>query len=719
MSRRCDDEGRKRRGSSKPTAKSARKGNGAALSPQGVNREIRLAWKASARNMVMLTAYLGDEKVYSDLINLSRSDARRKFGRALQARLFDRHAVRVAAALIEDELLRVSLEVDEIQQAAGEAAVEATFEMVDDGADDPSQVGIWMTQGGVRRRLTNFTARLVEDVVVHADGREPQLHFVGHTFLGGARNTFTLTPPEFTSNDKLAAVLVGAAGSGAAFLVDKVAPVRTAMSLVGREGRAIRSMTADHGWHGTGANRRYLTVGGYVDAGGYHAHTDDPAALRVELPASAIAHRLGMTRLTPGRLKSAGQLVVEHFLELHGRAVMISLLGVVATAVLEPFAGHDQRFALWLKGQTGSGKSYAAKTAMGFFGDFDPALGGHFASWTWTPNAIEMAGHAFRNALFLCDDYKLDLHRKGEVVRIMQLYADRQGRGRLNADSTAKPVAPMRGQLLSTGEDVPINSSSALGRTIVWDVPNRPKQLERGEELRRRRGELRGLMAGFLAHLIADGRLDGFSDRFAACKEIHYTQVAGQANDARIAGNFGLLAASVFEFARYLGRLGAWPAWRAEIREFSERDLPAVRDAMLGRVADEQPSNLFLGTLRDLLAARAIRLVSWPLARHWGDEGKGDRTPIVGRIKEGVAEVMPEIALGQVQEALRKQGRPELAVSKETLLDQLAADGCLLDRQGGKIRVGARRRTFQVRVLGPAEARPYVIRLPAQMLGLG
>src|SRR5205807_2459041 len=75
--------------------------------------------------------------------------------------------------------------------------------------------------------------------------------------------------------------------------------------------------------------------------------------------------------------------VAEDLLASHDSRVTYSLLGMVGAAALYRFAGEGGRFALWLTGLTGSGKSFLAKLFANFFGHV-PLSSGRFATWAST-----------------------------------------------------------------------------------------------------------------------------------------------------------------------------------------------------------------------------------------------------------------------------------------------------------------------------------------------
>jgi hypothetical protein len=220
------------------------------------------------------------------------------------------------------------------------------------------------------------------------------------------------------------------------------------------------------------------------------------------------------------------------------------LLGATAAAVLYPFVKGAGRFALWLVGLTGSGKSFAAKLFANFFGDF-PLESASFTTWSATGNFIQRQGYFFKDALYLADDYKPELVKyPQEVVRVLQAYADNTARGRLRSDATANVMRPIRGLLLCTGEDVPEHHASAVARSVIVHVPQREKNLAAGNRCKAECRNYSGVMADFIRWLLAEGQCEEFARRFEQLQGRYYSDVAGQQNDIRIASNLALLGAS-------------------------------------------------------------------------------------------------------------------------------------------------------------------------------
>src|SRR5262249_4864172 len=140
---------------------------------------------------------------------------------------------------------------------------------------------------------------------------------------------------------------------------------------------------------------------------------------------------------------------------------------------------------------------------------------------------------------------------------------------------------------------------------------------------------------------------------------------------------------------------------------FLQEHLVAVRNEMLGEVREQQPSEVFWHTLLDLVEHRGVRLDSY-------DSGNGQ---LIGKRlpqQAGLYLVSTQLALGAVQEALRRQARPPLQISTQTLLEQLCADGRLLNSHGqGLTPDSSESPTMQVRING-RPMRCFVFRPPPQ-----
>jgi len=550
--------------------------------------------------------------------------------------------------------------------------------------------------------LTNFTLVIDEETTIH-DDQEQRKVFRGKLTIFGKAHPFEIAAGDYADNNKLKAAIMQAAGVGAV-ISGRMDMVRTAISTLnwqpGKQQPLCRAVTTDLGWDEKGT--AYRVPSGRVTTDGFILA--DQQDMQVELGGEELAKHLDLQPLKDDKeLQRVRKHIVDDLLQIHGSRVTHSLLASVAVAVMGRFAADAPPFVLWLQGLTGGGKSFAAKLFMNFFGKF-PLSSGHFAGWAATANYLQRQGYFFKDALYLVDDYKPEVVPHYQVVRLLQNYADGTGRGRLKSDSTTNTSRPVRGLLVSTGEDVPEHTASALARMIIIKVPQQAKDLKRGNRCQKECGLYSGVTADFIQHVLANNRAPVFAKRVQTLREFYYNGIAGQQNDSRIATNFALLAAGFFEVAIYLADV--WPQWKEAIRQFVMEDLVALRDEMVVSVQEEQPSQVFWSVLGSLVEYGIVEL---------DDRNTKNGKPVIGKAcyprRDGIVAgrtdelfyVSTDLALAEVNKSLRAQGKPELKVTTATLLGQLRRDGRLLDEDGQVLGPEDDDTTKQVRIAGKAK----------------
>jgi hypothetical protein len=522
--------------------------------------------------------------------------------------------------------------------------------------------------------LTNFTVSIDEEVEIR-EGADRRKVFRCTLGLYGEETPFEITADEFADNASLKSAIFKAGGTRPQLHCAKMDLLREAISALnwrtGHQEPARRALTTDYGWDAEG--QAFLVPGGRISANGF-LQADGPSELHVDLEREELARHLDLRPCgDAAELQSIRRHIVEDLLRLHDRRVTYTLLGAVGVAVLGRFAVDVDPFALWLTGLTGSGKTFLAKLFVNLFGDF-PLSSGRFASWSSTPYYIQRQGHYFKDALYLVDDYKPEIAKHEQVVKVLQNYSDRTGRGRLKVDATTNTTKPIRGLLIATGEDVPEHTASALARCIIIPVQQRPKDLARGARCAAASHAYRTITADFVHQLLARRRPPAFRKLVHALTRYYYRGIAGQQNDSRIARNFALLATGFIEMARYF--VDVWPDWKIEVRRFVQQELVAARDEMLGAARQQQPSEIFWSVLGSLYQNGRVEFCS---------HGTGANRTLIGRSVQGRCDlyyVSPQLALAAVNTCLREQGRPPIQVTLPTLLGQLRRDGRLLDQQG-------------------------------------
>jgi len=554
------------------------------------------------------------------------------------------------------------------------------------GDENAQQPGLWDLHKN--RLLANFVLLLQEDVAVQ-DDVESWREFSGKLTTSSGVFPFRIKAGDFADNGKLKAALFAAGGCELVIHAD-LDEIRRAISTVSKEAGGVRQrkLTTNFGW--TADKTVYLSPSVKIGQDGIEV-LDETAEVRVDLGSEMPACHLDLKQLTADTLLRVKRHIVEDLLALNDRLVTHTLLGVTGAAVLYPFAQGAGRFALWLVGLTGSGKSFAAKLFSNFFGNF-PVSSAPFTTWSATPNYVQRQGNFFKDTIYLVDDYKPEVVQSYQVVRVLQTYADNTARGRLKADATANVLRPIRGLLVCTGEDLPEHNASAVARSVIVRVPQRAKNVEAGRRCLEECERYSGATADFIHWLLAGGRIAVFERRFGELQKRFNDDVSGQQNDIRIATNLAILGAAFELFAEYLGDV--WDGWQEAARRYVEEDLVAIRDSMLGEAKEQQASEVFLRTLGDLIRYERVRLER-PRERNL--EGN---IPTIGRVIEGLGrrndnlansgvarhferfEINITLALAAVNMCLKQQGRSELQASNRVLLQQLRDSGKLLGQDG-------------------------------------
>jgi hypothetical protein len=582
-------------------------------------------------------------------------------------------------------------------------------------AGQPEKYGLYDMRQEEPFQLTNFVVRITEDVHV-VDDLRPRRVFRGTITLLGRDTPFAIDAEEYANPAKLTAAIYRAAGAKAEIHC-KPDTLRNAISAVCQA--TTRQASTNFGWNAD--KTAYMVPGGQITANGFQE--TDRGAMQVDLADQEFAKRLSLRPIAADQLAAAKRHIVDDLLHLcPDPKVGYALLAGTALSVLYPFTEGMNRVLLWVVGLSGNGKSHMAKLFQNLFGNFPIAGEKGVISWVSTVNRIQHEGYYFRDAMYLVDDYKPEHCQPGRATWLLQSYADSAARSRLRSDSTAAETREIRGLLVCTGEDVPDHSASATARLIKIPYPVGEKDLERGQRCQRERLKYPGVMADFIRHVIANNRGEAFAARVRELQARYYREVTGSDNDVRVAGNFAMLAAAFEEIADYLRDV--WHGVNEAKRAFVERHIPEFRQATLADVSDQKASRLFLSTLAVLVQQGAVRINGHvpgipapqgtpPLigktvpsdAPRSQESQATTAAPAVGR--QGAAanredtalEIWTSAALGQVQQALRQQGKPPIAITEKMLLQQMREDGVLLGRDNQPLaREGTEDATRQVKI---------------------
>jgi len=156
--------------------------------------------------------------------------------------------------------------------------------------------------------------------------------------------------------------------------------------------------------------------------------------------------------------------------------ILYPLLAYIFLSPLIEFLRHGgcvPKFVLFLVGKTGSRKSTLAALMLSFFGRFTATE--LPLSFRDTPNSIVHYAFSLKDVPTVIDDFHPADNQEGKKLTataqsIMRSYGDRQGRGRLKADSSPMESRPPQGNAIITGEYPPDIGESGTARYLALEL---------------------------------------------------------------------------------------------------------------------------------------------------------------------------------------------------------------------------------------------------------
>lgn len=339
----------------------------------------------------------------------------------------------------------------------------------------------------------------------------------------------------------------------------------------------------------------------------------------------------------------------------------VPIMGLVYLTPLCEFLwqrGIMPKFAPFLLGRTGSGKSTVAALALSHFGQF--TLDAFPASFNDTANAIRDSMFVLKDCLLVVDDYhppanQIEKRRMEEAAQaIARGVGDRQGRNRLSKDLRKSAATPPRGMVMVTGEDLPAIGESGIARFYVIPVSRGDIQLDNALStltMEAAKGTFQRAMAGYVEWLIrrSDGLADELERRFYDFRETMGESLPGTHNRVVDAAAHLLLGyemmlkfwldvgfADVDEFRRLMAE-----ARLALVANCSEQ----ARDA-----AEEKPAAVFIRTIQQLLATKTYGI------KKLGDPNADNPENMIGYVDQEYYYLTPDIAYAAVSKTCQIKG---------------------------------------------------------------
>lgn len=527
------------------------------------------------------------------------------------------------------------------------------------------------------RKLANFTARIVTDVVLD-NGADTTRAFEIEATLRGRTKQFVVPAERFGSLN---------------WTIEELGP--TAIVSPGQSSRdhlrvAIQTLSGDiperreythTGWAEIDGRRLYLTKDGGIGADGL----DSTVAVRLTGPLE------GYQLPEPPDGEELVQAIRSSLSTLELAPIEV-IAPIYLGAFRAPIGQVD--FGIHISGQTGTGKSELAAIALQHFG---PAFNARnlSASWMSTSNANEGLGFAAKDALLVLDDFapagsRLDVQRlHGGADRIFRGLGNNTGRARMRTDTSVRNSLRIRALVLSTGEDVP-KGASVVGRMMVIDLQMDAIRWDRLTACQRQAsaGVYAQAMAGYVRWL---ARNPGVVDRFRQYREEYLPLAATPGAHKRTAGIVADLAATARVFCEFT--IESCALTKTEAKALRERlwnalTLTSARQSSFQ--AAQEPTQVFREYLSAAITAGRAHLATCDgsppddaIHRGWKTAGTGEyerlepQGDLVGWVVPDGLLLEPRTAFAVAQSMAQRSGE-SISISEGRLRKSLSERGLLV-----------------------------------------
>ncbi len=324
-------------------------------------------------------------------------------------------------------------------------------------------------------KLTNFTARIDEEVLVVGVGEAVRSYRISGSLADGTvLPTVTVPVGDFAKMEWVSQRW------GARTIIEpgRTAADKTRAAIQTLSSPTTRTIYTGYGWRQIGDRNVYLLPGPHVPDG-------------VEIEHEASSYTLD----GDGSIVDAYRAALD-LLQIAPMDVTVPLIGA---AFIAPFStALELDFGLWMSGRSGTRKSSVAALVLSFFGKF--TLGNLPLNFQATPTFLEARLHELKDLLVCIDNYippqtgRDAQDQTSKAVRVIQAIGDRSSRGRCRRDASMQPRRDPQGLVVFTGERLPAENESTLGRLLFVTLGEDTINLERLSDLQLRAELLRVAM---------------------------------------------------------------------------------------------------------------------------------------------------------------------------------------------------------------------------------
>ena len=545
---------------------------------------------------------------------------------------------------------------------------EALMEEVDDRSQikyrkvlNPAHVGILMNvinkNTSEWEPISNVILETERDLILDAGDDNVERKIVLRVSMAYKSTKIELTPEEYADDKRLYSAIITALGSSVWIKPRTVSYLREACNLLTpiKETGGEENIYTHTGWR----EDKFLAPNGYVDADGFHPLDD----IKVELPANPGYMKNYRLDEPPADLTLIRDVIKNDMLKVFSYDITLPYLAHVFWSPLAHFIPMAKPVCLWVVGLTGSYKTSYTGLMASFFGDFKT---GDFETWRSTTNSIEKNGYYLKDMLYVVDDYKgIDVNPKA-LTGCIQSYGDRHGRGRMNTDLSARKTWFIRGNMVSTAEDIPTGEASVISRILLLKIPGRGNS----DHLTKAQAHaklLPGVMAKFIQFLCNKKIREHDYEKLLAERRNKFKAVHGRVCES--------LAANSIAWDLVAEFLGL-----EDLTEDYYRGVSNVLATMNLTTKQEQAGYVFQETLADLIDSGNFHL-----------EGLGcngtehlETSQRLGWINSQHVYILGSKALAEVNKLRMQLTGSPIKYTANTIYEQLVAAGTVIPDANGK-----------------------------------
>ena len=376
-------------------------------------------------------------------------------------------------------------------------------------------------------------------------------------------------------------------------------------------------------------------------------------------------------------------------LEIAPKEVTIPLLAHCYLAPLNDAfkrAGIEPNFLVWLYGGTGTRKTSMALLFLCHFGKFNGKTPP--ASFKDTANAIERKAFATKDTVLLIDDYhpessKYESEKMAQVAqRVLRMFGDRIGRGRLKSTIEFQKEYPPRGEAIVTGEDIPVGQSS-VARFIGVEMLKDDIDLDKLTKAQNISELLAEAMRGYIEWL--QPQMEELPTILAEKFVVKREQFQKAADHGRLGEAAAWLSIAIEMMTKYFKFAGicSEKEYKTLIEE-SEKVFTILVLKQSSLVNEEKPVEIFVEILKELIISGKVCVeLLQPKTSHNTQFNSGES---IGWKDENFYYLRPEITYNLVNKFLASRGQ-KFPILERTLWKQLDEAGLIHSEKGSDGRV--------------------------------